>query len=355
MINRFSVVMDLVINKKVPFSDTIFLYLTLLPFVLSLTTPMSLMVASLLAFGRLSSDMEVTAFKSSGGHLFQLMVPVLFMAVMLTALLLFFDDRVLPASKYAFKMANFRILQKQTNVAIKERMFIENFEGYKFYIDRIDSSGLFSDVTVFDQMFSRSTVQTTFSKTGWLETSQRTMQIFFHLNNGVQTWSNRDYATYNRLYFDHYTIHLQLENQLSRLTDVKKDFEEMTLAELNEQIGLTADPERNRSIRSEYQKRLALPFSCLALSWFCAPLGLWIRSKGFFGFVIGFVMIFFYYLMFTLGQILIEKGALSPFWGQWWGNILFALAGTLVFYLVTSEHSAFQAFKKRPSARRRAR
>lgn len=341
MINKVFLLMDLVLNKKVPILDTLFLYVTLVPFVLSLTTPMSMMVGTLLAFGRLSSDMEVTALKSGGIHLFHLIAPVLAAGLVMTGFMLFFNDRILPAANYAFKVEQFKLLQRQANIAIRDQVFIDQFEGYHFYIDH-QSQGIFSNVKVFNRFSSGAPLETTLAKTGQLVTDQKTLQLFFHLNDGVMSWDNRNFHTYNRLYFDSYIIHLKLANQLAHLADVKKDFEEMDLVELTREMASAADPGRLNYVRTEFQKRLSLPFACLALTWFCAPLGLWTRSKGFLGFVLGIIMIFLYYLMFILGMILSQRGSINPLFGLWWANGVMALLGGVLYYLVVTEQSAFR-------------
>lgn len=351
MINKIFLLMELILNKNVSLFDTLLLYLSLVPYVLSLTVPMSMMVATLLAFGRLSSDMEITAFKSSGVHLFHLIAPVLVLGAMVTGLMLFFNDKVLPASNYAFKRTHFRILQNQADIAIQERVFIDRFADYQFLIDRKDSNGLFSDVMMFFRWSPKGTTETALSKTGTLVSDPKSMQVFFHMNDGVINWGNMDYNTYNQLYFSRFTTRLKLENQLGHMTDVKKDYEEMNLTELSQEIHASSDPGRKNSLSNEFQKRLSLPFACLAVTWLCAPLGLWTRSKGFIGFVLGISMIFIYYLLFTLGQILCERGAIGPLVGLWWANGIMAAAGSLVYYLVIAEHSAFRMGVKRVAPR----
>jgi len=345
MTNRVSLLLDLILNKKVPIGDTLLLFSSYLPFVLSMTIPMSMMMGTLLAFGRLSSDMEVTAFKSSGVHLFHLIAPVLVIGFLMTVLMLFFNHKVLPAASFAFKQKQFKIVQHQANIAIRERVFIDNFEGYHFFIDHQDSSGLFSDIKAFNRLSPYGSVQTTLAKHGKLVTDEKTYQLFFHLNDGVMNWDNENFHTYNRLYFDRYIIHLKLENQLAQMADVKKDFEEMDLNELRHDVDIATDPGRRYAVQTELQKRLALPFACLILSWFCAPLGLWTRSKGFMGFVLGLVLIFAYYLMFITGEILSQQGSVNPIVGLWWANGILGTAGFLIYYIVISEQSAFRVVK----------
>jgi lipopolysaccharide export system permease protein len=354
LINKVFLLLDMVMNKKVPLFDTLLLYLSLVPFVLSLTIPMSMMMATLLAFGRMSSDMEVTAFKSSGVHLFHLIYPVLVLGFLMTGVMVYFNHEVLPAANFTFKKIHFKILKEQADIALRERVFINLFEGYQFYIDSQDHDGTFKNVQMFNRVSPHAPLQTTVAQTGRLLTDRNTLQLFFQLNDGVMTWDNINYHTYNHLKFDHYTIHLKLENQLSHLTDVQKDYEEMNLSELSEGIRTSTDEGRRNSLRVEFQKRLSLPFACLALTWFCAPLGLWTRSKGFIGFVLGLSMIFLYYLMFILGEILSGRGLISPVIGVWWANVILTLAGFLIYYLVINEHSAFDFIRnlKRKSSRR---
>ncbi len=349
IINKVFVLLDFILNKKVPLGDSLTLYLSLIPFVLSLTVPMAMMIATLLAFGRLSSDMEITAFKSGGVHLFQLIYPVLFFAAVMTVGMLYFNAQILPASNYAFKKTHFKILENQADVAVREKTFIKLFSGYEFYIDRQESGGLFKGVKVFNRVSPNAPLQTTVAQSGWLDTNQKTFQLFFHLSQGIISWDNVNFQSYERLYFDQYQIRLNLENQLSHLADVKKDYEEMTLRELKDAIGASPDQNRLLYLQTEYQKRLALPFACLALTWFCAPLGLWTRSKGFMAFVIGISMIFIYYLLFVLGQVLSQRGEVDPVLGLWWANATLAAAGFFFYYLVTFEN---QAFRKRPARSR---
>jgi lipopolysaccharide export system permease protein len=343
MTNKVFVLLDLVINKQAPLGDTLLLYLSLVPFVFSTTVPMSLMMATLLTFGRMSSDMEVTAFKSAGVHLFRLILPLLVFGTFLTCLLIFFNDKLLPAANFTFKKIHFKILQNRADMAIKEKVFVDLFEGYQFYIDQLAPNGTFANVHMFNRVSPHAPVQTTLAQHGLLVPNPKTQQMSFQLDDGLMTWVNTTGQTYNRLYFDRYIIRLNLENQLAQMSDVKKEYEDLDLGELRRAIDATPDPVLKKRMQMEYQKRLSLPFACLALTWFCAPLGLWVRSKGFIGFVLGLVMIFVYYLMFTLGDILAQKDFIGLMTGIWGGNILLVGAGFLIYYLVVSEQSAFRA------------
>ena len=73
LMGRILQLMDLMINKGIDAIDIAKLILYLMPFFLTLTIPMSLLISILIALGRLSRDNEIIVFKSSGLSLYQLM------------------------------------------------------------------------------------------------------------------------------------------------------------------------------------------------------------------------------------------------------------------------------------------
>ena len=66
--------LDLVINRGVPAPAVIQLFALSLGFVIALSVPCAVLIATLMTFGRLSQDNEITALRASGVHLFQAML-----------------------------------------------------------------------------------------------------------------------------------------------------------------------------------------------------------------------------------------------------------------------------------------
>src|SRR2546430_8956589 len=77
LIDRIYHLTDLVITKGVPFYLVVQLLVFMLPSFLAHTLPMALLVAVLLAGGRLAGDLEIVAFKSAGVSPLRLFRPVL--------------------------------------------------------------------------------------------------------------------------------------------------------------------------------------------------------------------------------------------------------------------------------------
>jgi len=345
LINKVLGLLDLVLNKGVPAGEALMLYLNIIPIFLSMTVPMAVLVSVLLALGRLGTDLEITALKGNGVHIIHVVAPLVGFGVLATVLMLFFNDRILPASNYSFKQRTFRIVQQKANVAIKERVFIDAFQGYEFYIDQQDSNGTLEGLRIFSKPSPESSWWSTAAKTGHLKTDPKTMEVSLILQDGYNTFlSPGQPEGFNRIFFKRQTLRLTLGNQLAQMGEIQKDYLDMDLAELRRATALTApsDGERLRRLKSEYQKRLSLPFACLAVTWFGAPLGLMFRRRGFIAFTFGIGMIFVYYLIFVLGEVSSLKGSLHPAVGLWMANAAFLIVGWFLYRLASQERQAFR-------------
>ena len=72
---------EVLVSKGVPAAIVASLMVRLIPQALALTLPMSLLLALLVAFGRLSADREFVALQACGVSLLRLLRPVGFIAV----------------------------------------------------------------------------------------------------------------------------------------------------------------------------------------------------------------------------------------------------------------------------------
>jgi len=115
--------MDLIINKGVRFVDVARLILFLLPSLMVYTIPISLLVATLIGIGRLSSDSEITVMKSSGISLYQLLSPVFAIALVSFLATAGMSLFLSPAGNKATKDLLFTIAQYKASVGIQERVF----------------------------------------------------------------------------------------------------------------------------------------------------------------------------------------------------------------------------------------
>src|SRR5213078_4242488 len=83
LIARILKLVEMVVNRGVPALQVLKLFSYILPAFLEVTVPMAVLLAVLVAFGRLSSDSEITALKTSGVSLYQLARPVALFALVI--------------------------------------------------------------------------------------------------------------------------------------------------------------------------------------------------------------------------------------------------------------------------------
>jgi lipopolysaccharide export system permease protein len=86
LIVRILKLVELVVNRGVPLAQMVRIFSYILPAFLEVTVPMALLLAILVAFGRLSSDSEVIAMRAAGISLYRLLVPVAIFAGMVALL-----------------------------------------------------------------------------------------------------------------------------------------------------------------------------------------------------------------------------------------------------------------------------
>ena len=118
--------------------------------ILSLAAPMAILVATMMAFGRLSSDNEVTAFKSVGISYFSFLKPGLIFGLLIVGIMIPFNLWVLPEMNHNIRKLSYKISKDRPDIEIKENMLNEIYEKTIYVGDRINSNS-FSQIVIFDK------------------------------------------------------------------------------------------------------------------------------------------------------------------------------------------------------------
>src|SRR5205807_4929613 len=107
ILDRIYSLTDLVITKGVPFLLVVQLLVFMLPSILAHTLPMALLVAVLLAGGRLASDLEVVAIKAAGVSVVRLFRPVFVASLVVALATASLTLLAYPAARPAFQSQHF--------------------------------------------------------------------------------------------------------------------------------------------------------------------------------------------------------------------------------------------------------
>jgi lipopolysaccharide export system permease protein len=131
-------VLDMVIGKGVQVEIVLELFFLNIAWMVALTVPMAVLVAVLMAFGRLSQDGEITALRASGQSPTRLLTPVLVAGVLIAAGLVYFNDRILPEFNYRLKNLTADINALRPALTLRPGVFLETVDGYTIHLDEVD-------------------------------------------------------------------------------------------------------------------------------------------------------------------------------------------------------------------------
>ncbi len=137
LLDRILDLLNLVITKHLGLLTTVKVFGLSLPFMLALSIPMGVLVSTILAFGRLSSDNEITAFKASGINIYSMMRPVVITAILLSMFMIYFNNSILPDSNFALKNLLIKIHSRRPTSELEAGIFTK-LQDYNFYYNSKD-------------------------------------------------------------------------------------------------------------------------------------------------------------------------------------------------------------------------
>jgi lipopolysaccharide export system permease protein len=347
---------DLIVKYGVPAFTVLKLMLYILPATFAITIPMGCLVAVIVAFSRLKTDNELTAMKASGVSLIPLTLVALIFGGGLTLTMIWFDNRVLPSSNYAYKSLYYNVVSKRAAIVIKEHVFVNDFDGYIFRVGETNPlSNELKDVIVFSLGHKPDDpIRTILAKRGRLLTDDKTRRVMLKLEDGyVQMTQAKDPQAFARLEFDTNLLDLDINHTLGNpAMENQKSAREMSMAEIQTEInnGHSVGEDLNL-LKVEYHKKLSIPFACLAFVLIGVPLGvLSPRSGKYLAYFVGVALIFLYYILLSLGETFGTQGKLQPFLSMWLPNLVLTGFGVYGMVWIVQEKAPWLGWTRRRKA-----
>jgi lipopolysaccharide export system permease protein len=116
-----------------------------------LAAPMSVLVATLMAFGGMSAQNEITAMKACGVSLYRMMAPVVIASLLLTYGVFKFNNDVLPDANHLASALTFDIRNKKPTLTIEAGLFNQDISGYSILVRKtFEHSNNLEGVTIYD-------------------------------------------------------------------------------------------------------------------------------------------------------------------------------------------------------------
>lgn len=297
-----------------------------LPEMVFYTFPMSMLLASLMAFGRLSNDHEIVAFRAAGVSLYRLMVPVLAMALCVSALTVVLNETLVPAAAWKAKSLLYEATHKSQLPLARDHVFYNEMNGdalvRSFYARNFDGAAM-HDVVVQEFEDNRlvrliQAREARPAENGWR----------FEQGTLYQLDEHGDFR-----YVAHFASQrVVLGSALWELSRESRLATEMNARELAAHIrSLQATGAQGRDVNELkvlLQQKFAVPFACLVFALVGAPMGLAPqRGSGAIGLGLSVLVIFIYYVLMFVSMALGQTGAVNATLAAWMPNAVAALLG----------------------------
>jgi LPS export ABC transporter permease LptG len=359
VIDRIYELTELVITKGVPFHLVLQLLVYMLPSFMAHTLPMALLVAVLLAGGRLAGDLEIIAFKAAGVSTLRLFRPVLAAAVVVTGATAVLTLVVNPIASEEFQRQLFRIFQARAVSGLQERVFNNTFGDVIVYVEDVSTSQVgLRGLLVSDERDPKISRIIT-AREGRLLTDEENRRLTLRLIDGavneadvlpaVPAAGQADRpgpaggaagpARYRYTNFSIYDMTLSVESALKAGRRGEKPERDMALAELRRRIAaLERDPHGRAPYEVELHKRLALPLAALVFAVVAFPLAIRSHRGGRSVAIVGSLAILVaYYLVLTTLEGAALRQRLPAAVAIWAPNGLFGLGGLALLALTARE------------------
>lgn len=335
----------LIAEKGLPIHLAAQLYLLQAPRIIVLTFPMSTLLATLLAYGRLSGDSEITALRSCGVSVYRLVAPAIALSLIVTAGTFAFNELVVPqANQRAATILQTALEQKGLQPRENEDILYREFG--EISVQKPD--GQFDTESVLQRLFyaRRFDGETMFGITV-LDFSQSDFNQIILAEQGVwqpddNSWLFSQGTSYIVDAEGGYRNILNFEQQRVALPRTPLDIgfspsvEEMTITQLQQFIRMEeidGTPRRLRQLQVQLHLKYAIPFICITFALVGAPLGLRSqRSSSTLGLGLSILIIFGFYILAFVSQALGQTGTLSPAVAAWLPNLIVGGVGASLIY-----------------------
>ncbi len=318
--------LDDFIDQNANMNVVIEYYIVFIPEIIRLMMPVSVLLGGLFTVGKLSTQNELTAIKSSGVSFYRFTVPFMTTAFVISLFAIYFGGYIVPEAN-------------------KQRIFIEQnylkkglvHSGSNIYFQ--DNANRIVNITYFNvkvgkanrvsiQEFDPLDITQMVSRIDAKTMSYDSTSLNWKLKDGVQRYfyGNKDSVNiFKTLEVDY------LSFTPKEVIEKQKKPAEMTLDELEvyatAQLKTGNDPTR---INIEYHSRIAFGFASFVVVLFGLTISANKRKGGTaIQFGINVLLTFIYLVFMKVSQAFGKNGVLNPFFTAWLANVIFLTAGVI--------------------------
>jgi len=335
LIGRLLKLIELIVSRGVPPIQVGKLLVLIMPTFLEMTVPMAFLLAILLGFGRMANDQELLAMKASGVSPLQILWPIAFLSLMVSALTLVTTLYARPTANAALKKELYNIAKSRVGTALKEKVFNDDFPRILVYVEEIIPPGNTAQGILIIDKRDRVREDIILGKVARITTDDESNSLALRLFDGSIYEREKNREGFSQTRFNIYDFKLDLDELVGRVRQKETGPKELPLADL-----LKAIEEKQRrggkSIpeRMEFHQRIAFGFIPLVFGVLGVALALLPRTSRAgrsWGFMLCLFWLLIYYVLLSFGKALGDKGHLQPIPALWLPNVTIGFIALIFF------------------------
>lgn len=371
-----------------------------LGYILVLVIPMAVLIATLMAFGNMSQNNEITILKATGISLYKMIIPPLIASVFVAIGLVYFNNNIYPDANHELRILQEDIARKKPTLSLVPGVFSQEVASYAILVREIDqTTNELKQITIYDYS-NPPKVNIVTAEEGKIFFTPTQKKLMMDLKNGeIHESDNNEQDVYRKLRFTRHKIAMPAEQftfeqsapggprgdreigapEMKVIVDSLRKIQSTYLTEFKSKIitsvNLASNPNGNAQSGNEYvyvkveqrlranqaamsdvlsrleynrkeinrymveiHKKYSLPFACIVFVLIGAPLGTMTR-KGGIGMASGISLFFFviYWAFLIAGEKLADRDLLSPFVGIWSANFVLGIFGVTLLIKTAKE------------------
>lgn len=150
-----------------------------------LALPLAVLLSSIMTFGNLGENLELTAIKSSGISLQKFMKPLIIMVSILSIAAFFYANYVIPYANLKALSLRYDIKNQRQELQIREGIFYNNIEGYSIKVGKKNPhTKLMKDIMIYEHSKEKGNAQITVADSGYIRMTKDESNLLVTLYHG---------------------------------------------------------------------------------------------------------------------------------------------------------------------------
>jgi lipopolysaccharide export system permease protein len=162
-------------------------------YLIPLGLPLSILLASLMAFGNLGEHMELLAIKSAGISLIRIMKPLIIFMFFISGIAFIFQNNILPKAQAKLWTIVWSLKQKSPELDIPVGSFYKEIPGYNIYVRKKDKKGQLHDMMIYNYSRGFDDAEVIVSDSGRIKVSDDKKYLVLSLYSG-ESFGNINYS-----------------------------------------------------------------------------------------------------------------------------------------------------------------